>query len=197
MKRLKGILSLLQSRLDAKNHLLLGGLLVVAALILAWYWDSKSPDKDKTDNNHSPEGVEAADTFIPAGYVLVPIEVANFESLDSILGKYGVVDLFLPASGLKGRPRKIASRIKILRAPLNPSHFAVLAHESTSQSLVSESGPFTVVVRNPKNAGTGIVNSEAADGLEDSSARSSHPKRGHISRITVEEPSEEPNSNGE
>lgn len=195
MKKLKETLSLFQLRLDAKNHLLLGGLSAVVALILAWYWDSQSPDK--TDNDHSPERVEAVDTFIPAGYVLVPIEVANFESLDSILGKYGVVDLFLPTSDLKGRPRKIASRIKILRAPLNPSHFAVLAHESTSQSLVSELGPFTVVVRNPKNAGTEIVNGEAADESKDPSVKSSNSRRGHISRIIVEEPSEEPISNEE
>ena len=34
-----------------------------------------------------------ADTYIPKGHTLVPIEIANYKSLDSIIGKFGVVDL--------------------------------------------------------------------------------------------------------
>src|SRR5690349_14215407 len=34
--------------------------------------------------------IAGLDTFIPKGFVLVPIDVQNYEALDSILGKYGL-----------------------------------------------------------------------------------------------------------
>ena len=36
---------------------------------------------------------DSMDVFIPKGETLVPIKVANYESLDQIIGQYGVVDL--------------------------------------------------------------------------------------------------------
>lgn len=123
---------------------------------------------------------ENASTFIPEGFVLVPIEVANFQSLDSILGQHGVVDLFRPSDEPNGKPIKVAEKIKILRAPLNPNHFAVLAPEEESGNLVSYQGAFTVVVQNPKEAGTRFVNTNANRG------RTVLKKSKTVSRITVE-----------
>lgn len=155
---------------------------VAAALVsafLAFYWDATGP---KVKNESPTDDPESASTFIPAGYVLVPIEVANFESLDSILGHFGIVDLYVPSEDPKYRARKIAERLKILRAPLNPSHFAVLARESESARLVSHSGPFTVVVQNPDSSGTGVV--KAFEDTESKRARSASATG--RSRITVE-----------
>jgi hypothetical protein len=97
---------------------------------------------------------DSVDTFIPAGFVLVPIEVVNYESLDSVLGRFGVVDLFATDPATGGRSAQVASRIRILRAPRNPNQFAVLAPESESRRLVSHAGGFYVIVQNPKSGGT-------------------------------------------
>ncbi len=150
---------------------------------IAYYWDVTTPSAQPAIQAEDPE---VASTFIPAGYVLVPIEVANFESLDSILGKFGVVDLYLPSDDPKARPRKVAERVRILRAPLNPSRFAVLARENDSPRLVSHGGPFTVVVQNPDVAGTGIVNDrkDASDEPEKSDGQTA--KRGRRTRIIYE-----------
>jgi len=130
---------------------------IVAATLagfMAYYRDVTTP---ASADVHEPEPVESAATYIPAGFVLVPIEVANYESLDSILGKFGVVDLYIPPQEPNKRARKIAEHIRILRAPLNPSQFAVLAREEDSPRIVSHDGPFLVVVKNPNRSGTGIV----------------------------------------
>ena len=149
-------------------------LAIVFAGLFALIWDLGSPKKDA--EMIQPESPETAATYIPAGYVLVPIEVANYESLDSILGKFGVVDLFRPPLGEHGRPVKVAERVKILRAPLNPSHFAVLVRDADAPRLVTEGGAFTVVVQNPSRTdGTRFVNER--------SGRATHTK---ISRIAVE-----------
>lgn len=98
-------------------------------------------------------GSQSIDTLIPTGFALVPIEVQNSESLDSILGNKGIVNLLAPPREAGKMSRLIARRIPILRAPLNPSQFAVLVPESISRDITQEQGPFWVVIQNPKESG--------------------------------------------
>lgn len=161
---------------ENKNRTLLWVAAIVVAGALAFIFDQKP--EPATNPNLEPETVEDAATFIPEGYVLVPIEVANSESLDSILGKFGVVDLFVAPLDGQGRPRKVAERVKILRAPLNPRNFAVLAPEKDSQQLVGLAVPLTVVVQNPKSSGMRIVKSDTVR------AQTRAPRK--MSRVTFE-----------
>lgn len=166
--------------------------LVLAAALagfVALYWDASSKSALKVDDagHEIAENPDAVSTLIPAGYVLVPIEVANYESLDSILGKFGLVDLYVPSDDPKKTARKIASHLKILRAPLNPSHFAVLAKESESSRLVASNGPFIVVVQNPERAvGTQFGKTSEHPDMANDPTGESRQKTNHHSRITVE-----------
>ena len=135
-----------------------GAILACAVIALTWDHQAKSESLASADSDVKP-----IDTFIPAGFVLVPIQVSNYESLDSILGHEGVVDLFLPAPGGRGPARKVAERIKILRSPNEPSHFAVLSPERDSRRLVVHEGAFFVAVQNPKRTGAAIESSFAQD----------------------------------
>lgn len=151
---------------------------IVAALVISIIWDQKMAAREPSSEKSQAESVETAATYIPDGFVLVPIEVANFESLDSILGKFGVVDLFVGSDDPRVKPHKVAERVKILRAPLNPNHFAVLVPDSESQKIVAYSGALTVVVQNPNKAGPTFV-------MSDSTQRSPRLQAKH-SRVTVE-----------
>jgi len=102
-----------------------------------------------TDLKHKTSPQASADTYIPYGFVLVPIEVQNLEVLDAILGQFGVVDLFIPPQAPGKNPQLIARQVRIIRAPLNPQKFAILSPESEASSLVRQSRPFIVVVQNP------------------------------------------------
>ena len=97
------------------------------------------------------------DTFIPKGFVLVPIEVANYEALDSILGKFGIVDLFQAATPERPDQHLVARNVRLLRAPQNPSHFAILVAESEVGQVLRFGGQFTVVVKRPGKDGTEFV----------------------------------------
>ena len=146
----------------ASSWKLWGSAFLVAGVV-AIVWDLSSISKKET--HEVTETAETAATFIPAGFVLVPIEVENYEALDSILGSHGVVDLYKPNEKPNGRPYKVASHVKILRAPLNPSHFAVLAPETQSRRLVAFAGAFNVVVQNPNSrSGTEFEDTDAAEG---------------------------------
>jgi hypothetical protein len=101
------------------------------------------------------------DTHIPKGFVLIPIEVQNYEALDSILGRYGIVDLYQaagPADG--GVQRLVARNVRLLRAPQNPSHFAVLVPETDAHDVLRHGGLFTVTIKRPGRDGTQFVKEE-------------------------------------
>lgn len=93
------------------------------------------------------EANESADTYIPDGYVLVPIEIQNIDSLSSLIGSFAVVDLF---SGIPGSSQqKVGQKLKLLRAPLNPQQFAVLVPENQVSQLLQQPGPYWAAIQNP------------------------------------------------
>lgn len=113
------------------------------------FWAHEEPAKSPPLN---------VDTHIPRGFVLVPIEIENYEAVDSILGRFAIVDLF-KSSDAKVLNEPVATNVRLLRAPLNPSHFAVLVPEKEAPRLVHQGGVYTVVVKRPDSTGTAFVNS--------------------------------------
>ncbi len=98
----------------------------------------------------------SVDTHIPKGFVLIPIEVQNYEALDSILGRFGIVDLFrADEKGISQQP--VAVNVRLLRAPQNPSRFAVLVPEREAAQILSHSGSYAVIVKRPGQGGTEFV----------------------------------------
>ena len=97
---------------------------------------------------------EDVTTMIPRGFVLVPIEVQNYEALDSILGKFGVVDLFQAGDEQGNKQNLVAKNVRLLRAPQNPTHFAILIEEKEVSGILRNGGIFTVVVKGGKGNGT-------------------------------------------
>lgn len=88
-----------------------------------------------------------ADTFIPKGFVLVPIELANREAVAGLIDQFGVIDLYAGSPSEKGS-FKLASKIKILKAPLNPQQYAVLAPDRLATQIMKAIGPFWALVQN-------------------------------------------------
>jgi hypothetical protein len=143
--------------LTALRKLPLAAWIVVAALgALALCLPSK-PEAEVS----GPTAPSRLDTFIPRGFVLIPIELENYESVDSILGSYGVVDLYLSGDESIRPKRPLVRRIKILRAPQNPSQFAVLVPEKEAPVFFQGSGQFFAAVQNPKEVGTRFESSDS------------------------------------
>lgn len=103
------------------------------------------------DDQTVQEEIKSADTIIPKGFVLVPIEIQNIESLSSLIGGFGLVDLFTTQQINQQSGLRVGRRLKLLRAPLNPNTFAVLVPENEASSILSANGPFMAVVQNPNN----------------------------------------------
>jgi hypothetical protein len=100
----------------------------------------------KTEKRASAHEAVYADTLIPKGFVLVPIELANLNAVASLINQFGVIDLY--GGDSEANSVQIASRIKILRAPLNPNQYAVLVTEDLSKQIMRYKGPYWAVVQN-------------------------------------------------
>lgn len=118
--------------------------------LIAIMFDLKKPNETK----NSARSATQIDTFIPEGFVLVPIEIQNFDALDALLGAFGVVDIY------SNKNKKILSSVKLIRAPLNPKQFAVLLSDDISPKLMSEPGPYFVMVQNPKSKSENKIKTE-------------------------------------
>lgn len=108
-----------------------------------------SPDRGISPESETVTENVDVDTMIPAGHLLIPLELSNSESLASLSGAFSVVDLYAASErGKKGF--KLASGVKLVRAPLNPEQFAVLVREEDSGKIVGHEGPFFAALKNPK-----------------------------------------------
>lgn len=128
---------------NLKTTHLLAAFVVVG--LLAFVLDQR----EKSAPMEIAEDPTSVDTYIPEGMTLIPIEIQNIEALKNILGEFGVVDLYLPSYESKS-PKKVASGVKIMRAPLNPDVFAVLVREENAALIAQHPGSFFVTVLNPK-----------------------------------------------
>jgi hypothetical protein len=85
-----------------EKRLLMTFTVIAAGSAILSFW----PSSEKT-----PDAAPVAfDTHIPKGFVLIPIEVQNYESLDSILGRFGVVDLYIGSSTEAAGPGRLVAR---------------------------------------------------------------------------------------
>lgn len=127
-------------KFSQQNKLLLFSFLAFVLFSIFYSMNKKEEAKKFQDKIY-------ADTYIPKGFVLIPIELANFESVSALVDQFGIIDLYAGAPQMAGSS-KIASKVKMLRAPLNPNLFAILVSEKNSADIMKKAGPFWAVVQN-------------------------------------------------
>ena len=136
------------------------GYFLVLAIFMTAFTFFLSYEKNDNNKNADNKVQESPDTFIPEGYVLVPIMVSNFESLNALVSQYAIVNLYAvndtsnfhlqsSFSQMKKQVKTVAERIKLIRSPLNPERFAVLSPESQAEALITYNGEFFVTIQNP------------------------------------------------
>lgn len=130
-------------------------ILVLGLTVVFSKLKSQEPNVPARADNMSDSDVS---TLIPFGYMLVPLEIANYETLDSIFGSFGVVDLYVQDPTAKNFSRFVAKHVKLIRSPKNPSHFAALVPSAEAPKLVRFREPFFAIVQNPKTTGTYFEN---------------------------------------
>lgn len=105
------------------------------------------------------EAADSLETFIPKGHLLIPIEVANSERLEGVLGQNGIVDLYQPSENPGGRAKLVGKRLRLLRAPMNPQAFAVLLRDSEVDRFLATQGPYIASIRPMKESAHEVARS--------------------------------------
>ncbi len=105
-----------------------------------------------------PEVNTSVDTFIPKGFVLIPIEVANPESLNDIIGDFGYVDLYADRSKSEDPMFKLlVKNIRLLKSPVDSTIIAVLSPESMVKQIVSVNKKFKITIKSKTNKSTELA----------------------------------------
>ena len=133
--------------IENKNTVIMWSALTMISGIFAY---------SQADFNKKPPMIEGdIDTYIPNGFVLLPIDLNNADALEGILQEKGMVDLYT-SRGSHISVETVAKSVKIIRSPKNPNLFAILIPEKQASILIQRAQSFHAVVRNPKHAQTQI-----------------------------------------
>ena len=127
------------------KKLLFLGIFVLLTLSLIFEF---SQNKKMNGISELPE-MENVDQFIPEGFALVPIQLINGQALSQAIGRYGIVDLYLPGKGGRSA-QKVGHMLRILKMKNDPTQFQVLAPEIEVKELVEVASPLFAVIQNPK-----------------------------------------------
>lgn len=117
--------------------------------IIIW----RSGDKDTTPQKYNHIDIQ---TKIPKGYNLYALEIANIETINSLVGDYALVNIFQVNERKKAK--LILQKIKLIRSLKNPNYFAILATNEDLEVITSYSGPFKVSLQNPNAPNQTIKN---------------------------------------
>ena len=91
------------------------------------------------------------DQLVPKGFVLMPIEIRNAEDIRSLIGAYGVVDLYAYSKKTGLPDRKVADYIKVIPVNTESAGLTALIPEKSALNLFEYSESFYAVIQNPKN----------------------------------------------
>lgn len=109
-----------------------------------------------SSDSQAPQNHFFLDSMVPKGFVLIPIEINNGKDIMSIMGQYGVIDLYA-YSKYTGLPEKqAASVLKVFPPKEEEGHFVALVPEKEAVNLFEYSDSFYAVVQNPKKNGSKI-----------------------------------------
>ena len=156
----KIILQLKENLLDAeKPYWILGSILLMGMILLI----NHNQKKSSTDALGGSSSTTPIDTFVPSGHVLVTLQLINGDSIDSMMGNYGMVDLYsansndfmrddddkYPNSKKNLSASPIATHLRIIRAPNNQKLFGVLVPEESRTLIPLLSVPVFAVIQRP------------------------------------------------
>ncbi|MCB0412692.1 MAG: hypothetical protein KDD50_00060, partial [Bdellovibrionales bacterium] len=120
-------------------------ILCATLMVISKYYFSTDSEKDPL------KPLKRIDTIIPRGFVLNPIEISNKSAAKSLIEDFGIVDLYVSKNGsTQPTSKPVARSVKVIRAPLDPDQFAVLVTPPVADVINNYSGPFHIVIKNPK-----------------------------------------------
>lgn len=123
--------------------------LILMAITLSQF--QKNDPNLKKEETKLPTNI---DTYVPSGFVLVPLQLTNGDSIDSMVGDFCLVDLYPSSLDVSpdAQPNHrgaLATHLRLVRAPNNPSLFGVLVPEENRTLVHKLTSPVFAVIQGP------------------------------------------------
>lgn len=136
------ITTLLRS-LNQNLQRLPNALLFLAALAMALIASSAKQEEPS-------QVTKPIDTYIPRGYVLLPLPIENKKTLRTIIGDKAVINLYRKKEG--GKPRLIARNLRILSGGQAPLQMNILVKENLASQLLQREGSYWAAIQNSQES---------------------------------------------
>lgn len=121
--------------------------IILLGLLASHFYGLLSDQKTELKGKMVELSDAATDTFIPQGYVLVPLEISNATTISQLIGEYTYVDIH--ATNSENRKAKLlAKNLRMIKAPNNPELFAVLINEKANNLIHKLSEPVFITIKN-------------------------------------------------
>jgi len=127
-----------------KKYLVVFGVLALFSLSFSWIHTISNKEKQIPVFQMSDN--------IPLGFVMVPIELENYEAVSDLISSHGVLDLYDRSVSV---PHKFAEAVRAVR--LQTGRFSVLVPEDQVSLFLKSSLLFHAVVQNPNAKNSRIL----------------------------------------
>ena len=125
-----------------------GGLVLASLFFVFLHWSG-----NKKSTVSAELSLQVSD-MIPAGFVMVPIELANHSAVNDLISSFGIVDLYQKLTSQQ-ELYKLAQAVRIVR--LETGRFSVLIPEKDAGQFVQHQSLFYAVVQNSEKKGSQIT----------------------------------------
>ena len=133
-----------------KRHKLHIGI-IISAMFLALL--NAALDQKTTTKAQKP--TKRSSLTIPSGYVLVPLTVQNFRSLDQIFGNFGFINLY-------SQGKLLARNIRAIKTDAEDPAISVLVTEKQAGLVLNASPPLFATLQGQNHLGTEFVTRKKA-----------------------------------
>ena len=126
----------------AKNEKFQFTIIFLVVGILTWLMNKPEPQPPTVESE-----MFAIDKLLSDGQMAAPIELSNADSMDALVDRVALVNLYsLHPQTLKAN-QKVASRVRLARSPRDSSRFFVILTEKDHQKLIEKEGPFYATIQ--------------------------------------------------
>ncbi len=131
-------------------------LVVSLIIIIAPLFNNKTKQSNPVASenlNHGQnkeQSQEYLSGYIPEGYVLIPLEIENIDSISNLVERAARADLYSSSQTLNGKRQLALKNIKIIRNAPDLSYFSALIEEGQNKHIEMLSQPVFAVLKSKK-----------------------------------------------
>ena len=143
MKELKILLLDLLTEKKWRRYLLF---FLTAPILSFIFFDVANSKEEKETSQNLTDKPVPFDTLIPAGFTLLPIEVANIDTINSFVGQFAITDVYTQSLNHALTGNLVAENVKLLRSQVDSRQMALIIPQFAIAHFMKHAQPYALVI---------------------------------------------------